>query len=365
MIGTNARAPTGDSINAAIRKHENNFNLIRLLAATQVLIVHAGNHFGFQHPVLSALEIFPGVPIFFFISGLLVYASFERLGFDGIRAFFANRAARIYPGLWVCTAVAVLSVVASGYLHGREVSALALVKWLAGQVTFVTFYNPAFMRSFGSGVLNGSLWTIAVELQFYALVPLLYVLLRRGTMWWLPLLLASLTVNVVTRAFLNWDVLAWKLLYVSFVPWVYMFLFGCWVWSRPDVRARLLAWPAVPVFGAYALSMLFIGEYADNAQNGINPISFLLLTVLLLKFALADFGRVGRAFMKTDLSYGLYLYHMPVINLLLYTNVLPAWGAYVATAVLTLALAALSWWLVEKPALDLKKRWDRRALSAA
>ena len=34
--------------------------------------------------------------------------------------------------------------------------------------------HPDFLRGYGVGVLNGSLWTIPVELQFYALVPLIY-----------------------------------------------------------------------------------------------------------------------------------------------------------------------------------------------
>lgn len=345
----------------ALARHQNNFNLIRLLAAAQVLIVHAGNHLGYQSAVLSALEVFPGVPIFFFISGFLIYTSFHRLGFPAWRAFYANRAVRIYPALWACTAVSILAVALTGYLHGRGVTPIAMARWLLGQVTFVTFYNPPFMRSFGTGVMNGSLWTIAVELQFYVAVPLLYVLLRKGRPAWLPILLVSLAVNVATRNLLRWDVLAWKLLYVSFLPWIYMFLTGFWVASRRDVQLRLLRLNATAVFVAYALSMLLIGDYAGNAQNGINPVSFALLTVLLLKFAFADFGRFGRLFMKTDVSYGLYLYHIPVINLLLYTGFLAGRGDFALTVAASVALASLSWWLVEKPALDLKKRWDRRA----
>jgi len=57
--------------------------------------------------------------------------------------------------------------------------------------------------------------------------------------------------------------------------------------------------------------------------------------------------------LKFDLSYGIYVWHMPVINLLLVLGVPRA--APLAFA-LTLAISALSWVLVEKPALKLKRQ---------
>ena len=49
-----------------------------------------------------------------------------------------------------------------------------------GQMAVFQFYGPDFMRSFGSGVLNGSLWTVTVELQFYILVPVIYWILSKA-----------------------------------------------------------------------------------------------------------------------------------------------------------------------------------------
>ena len=51
----------------------NNFDLIRLFAASQVAITHASEHLGFNHPIIDAIAFLPGVPIFFFISGFLIY----------------------------------------------------------------------------------------------------------------------------------------------------------------------------------------------------------------------------------------------------------------------------------------------------
>ena len=77
-----------------LREHHNNFNLIRLIAAAQVLAVHGLNHLGFEGPLVTALRVVPGVPTFFFISGLLICTSYERTRTTGLRAFFTNLSSR-------------------------------------------------------------------------------------------------------------------------------------------------------------------------------------------------------------------------------------------------------------------------------
>ena len=78
----------------------NNFDLVRLLAALQVAVVHALMHLkptgSFVHIARAGLELFPGVPIFFVISGLLISKSYEQS--DSIRDYYRNRCLRIFPG---------------------------------------------------------------------------------------------------------------------------------------------------------------------------------------------------------------------------------------------------------------------------
>ncbi|MES2319255.1 MAG: acyltransferase [Pseudomonadota bacterium] len=339
------------------RTHANNFNLIRLLAALQVLIVHAINHFEITGFGLDVFKAIPGVPTFFLISGYLIGASYQRRGWAGIGQFSKNRFLRIFPGLWVCVLVSTAAMLATGYLNGKGVSPLSFGSWLLGQSTVVQFYNPEFMRQFGTGVLNGALWTISVELQFYVLVPLLFTLLKKHKFAFAALFAVSLGVNLLLRLDPDNHTMMRKLLSVTFLPWVYMFMLGFLAAYYQAVLARVRTIPYALLIGAYLFAMLIIGNYKENASNAINPVAVVLLGALILKFGTARIGLPAgaeRFIQRSDFSYGLYLYHMPVINILLYTALFPA-AVNVALAIATTAgVAIVSWFLIEQPALSRK-----------
>src|SRR5579863_8989371 len=87
----------------------NNFDLLRILAATQVLYFHSLAYLKVPTPTWAIpFENLPGVPIFFVISGYLVSASYERSG--DLITYFRNRALRIYPGLWCCLLITLITV---------------------------------------------------------------------------------------------------------------------------------------------------------------------------------------------------------------------------------------------------------------
>lgn len=344
--------------------HANNFNLLRLIAAFQVMWVHAFNHFEFDGPLVDAFRVAPGVPTFFFISGLLISAAYERTRPAGLKVFYRNRFLRIFPGLWVSIAAALAAVLALGYLSTRSFSIAHFAVWLAGQASIFQFYNPEFMRGFGVGVLNGALWTISVELQFYLLTPVIWWLFERQRALLALLFIFSLSLNLFFRFKLDWTYLPMKLGYVSSLPWIYMFITGFLVNAyRTQVDAFLRRVPFALAVAAFVTSMILLGPYRVNATNAINPLSFLLLAVVILKFSgqqlkippvVNDFIR------RNDFSYGLYLYHMPVINVMLYTGLLSGQASLAATATLSALAAALSWYLVERPALNVKAKTYRK-----
>lgn len=342
----------------------NNFDLIRLAAAFQVALTHAVYQFdpsARSWPLHVVLDLFPGVPIFFFISGFLISHSYER--HPSLPDFARNRALRIYPALMVCFALAVLSVWGSGYFDTVHVPPTAWVKWFATQLTIAQFYGPAFMRGYGMGILNASTWTISIELQFYVLVPLLYGLLRlqrlsrnRSNAVLVVLAITCMVINIVWVHAPQPGKGIYALIGLTCLPWLYMFLTGVLLQRNFDLARKALGGrflPAVLLYGV--LGLIAARELHWRFNNDLNPVVFTSLALVTFAAAFTAPSLADRVLRRNDLSYGLYLYHAPVINLLLYTQAVTGLLGVLATLTAALVLAAGSWWLIERPALALRR----------
>lgn len=336
----------------------NNFNLIRIIAALQVLIVHSFNHFEIDNVFIRALKCFPGVPLFFFISGYLIGGTYIKNQQKGLKIFFRNRILRLYPGIILCTALSLIGVYLTGYFNTVLINFKDFLIWLAAQISVFQFYNAEFFRDFGTGVINGALWTISVELQFYILTPLIYLLLKRGKFVVSILLILSVIINVYLKYFGNWDNMFIKLLSVSFLPWIYIFLLGYLTKQYKVVQESIVKQNVFVLLVLYVVSMNVIGSYKYNAMNSINPISVVLLCMLVYKFSQMPL-RLNEKFQnfinKYDISYGVYIYHMPIINILIYLGVFSKYQNIILSITLSIILGFLSWILVERKFLSIKK----------
>lgn len=343
---------------------ENSLDALRLFAAGQVAISHACDFMmpGLDSWIFKLIELFPGVPIFFFVSGLLISKSYENTPL--IKEYAKNRILRLYPALIVCVAINIIMVASTTYLDNRNVSLADLFLLFTAKASFIQFYNPEFMRHFGDGVLNGSLWTICVELQFYIVTPLLYWLFS-GPEKKLPnvVLIILICVFLAANRYLTYSLpehggsVWYKLFRVSFIPWFYMFLVGILFQRNFSAIAQYLSrTPAVAVLGAYILIAYFL-VYKMGFQSGnyISPILFGLIIFVILRLAYVAPARVNNILRGNDISYGIYIWHMPVINQFLYLGYGGTFSNIVTTVAISILLAILSWIFIEKPALKLKK----------
>lgn len=342
----------------------NTLDLIRLIAALQVVVVHSIHHLEIDvsQEIMSWLSRFPGVPIFFVVSGYLISASYQRS--DSIIHYYQNRFLRIYPGLWFCFLVSVISIL---LFSSAQLELASFSKWSAAQLTIVQFYNPDFLRDYGVGVINGSLWTIPVELQFYIILPVLWWLFKIGKSHSGQLILFGLFViflifNVFFMAYREAnESLLTKLITVTVLPYLYIFLIGIFLqrnlWFVEKVLFRKF-WIWLLLY----LSTSFILERFDFTIGGnyLNPISATLLALTTIAAAYSFSEKTGKILKGNDISYGVYIYHMVVINVLVEHEVVGSMISFIIVLTVTLLLSLFSWLVIEKKALGLKSYSLRR-----
>lgn len=334
----------------------NNFDLIRLLAAFQVLTVHSYEHLGLDvgKRIFDIIAIFPGVPVFFVTSGFLISSSWKRS--SSYISYMRNRFLRIYPALWVSFLVSCI-VIYFGVC--REINFSDFFIWAVAQNTFLQFYNPDFLRDFGVGVLNGSLWTISVELQFYLLLPLLFILFidRTHNCWFLLLFFIFLGFNFYFNQALMpvEDSFFSKIIGVTILPYFYMFLIGVFLSKNIDIVKNYLANKWILWLLVYIGSYFLISTFGFTTRgNHINPISAVLLSLFVISFAYSFNGKGGRLLSGVDISYGLYIYHMIFVNVLLSLSLFTAIQNFLIVILVCVLVSLLSWNYIEKPALSLK-----------
>ncbi|MBC8128277.1 MAG: acyltransferase, partial [Gloeobacteraceae cyanobacterium ES-bin-144] len=257
-----------------------------------------------------------------------------------------------------------------GFLPLQFLTSPTFGAWLAGQVSFLHFFNPDQFRQFGIGVANGALWTITVELQFYIFIPLLYATIYSGRIrkniggcLFALLFLTSYVAYCVMNVKLNGPggftgaPFAFKLLFNTLLPHLWMFMVGIVIHRNFD---RLRGW----LEGKF---LIYITAYFAMAAllewvipNATIPFYVLLLPARIL-LGLATISAAysakslsGTLLRGTDISYGVYIYHSLVINVFAENGWLKSLGAVPLICGASVLFALLSWHLIEKPALACK-----------
>jgi peptidoglycan/LPS O-acetylase OafA/YrhL len=344
---------------------ENNFDLIRLLAAFQVLIWHGSVHFELSETLYDILVViyhFPGVPIFFTISGFLISFSLERNKFN-LKQYFINRGLRIFPALWVCTILTALLLLTFDKIGSSK----DFITWFVAQITFFQFYASESLKTWGTGHPNGSLWSIAVELQFYFALPLILYLINLSknkliiNLLLLLVFLLSIFIKhfVFDNALLLQNELCIKLLNNTVLMYLHFFLTGIAIfknfeWLLAYLKDKAIIW--LVIYVAYILVFKFwLKLYDNNYEISIwGILANTILSLLTISFAFSFTKLSKKLLHENDISYGIYIYHMPIINTFVSLGYKGSIWNLLILAFLTTILAFFSWKLIEQRILKLK-----------
>lgn len=150
--------------------------------------------------------------------------------------------------------------------------------------------------------------------------------------------------------------LIYKLLGVSLAPYLYCFILGAllyysWDKIKKFFEGKFLIWLAVYLVACYAFKIR--PSYYIESVSTI--IANLLLGIVTISAAFTC-PKLGGFLKGNDISYGLYIYHMIVINVMVHIGAVGKPIHFVIAAALSIALASLSWFLLEKPCLALKRK---------
>lgn len=355
---------------------ENNFDLIRLVAALQVLFWHSFEHLHFDSAFLNNIihftRFFPGVPVFFAISGFLIYASYDRN--KSIRQYFKNRMLRIFPGLWCVTLFTLAILIVAGFVNRSNMFSIQFLCWFFGQITVFQFYTPQMLRGFGVGTPNGSLWTILVEFSFYVFLPVfffLYKILHRkfqqlsnGRLIMLFAVL-SLAFNLWFGHKYNGGVgqtsLIIKFIGLSLPSYLFYFLIGSYIYVKWDSIKSMYIGKGLWWLLIYLVYCLIFSVWLHKFDPSYWPniwglMSIILLSQTTIAMAYTKVDLSNRLLKHNDVSYGIYLFHMPVINVLVACDFQGKSISLLWAVLSTVVLAYLSWIFIEKPALSLKDK---------
>ncbi|MER7333105.1 MULTISPECIES: acyltransferase [unclassified Micromonospora] len=357
------------------RQQEGNcFDLLRLLAALAVVVQHIVEHTGSRflwYEPGSGRWFGDGVAVFFIISGGLVFSSALRCQQSGLgwADYFRNRFLRVAPAIYVYLLVMTGVLLLVGVIGVRSLADIQFAGWFGSTLLLAPVYHPSLFSGFGTGVINGSLWTIPAEIGFYLIVPVLVLLAVRRSF-------RAMMGSAALVAVAGCGLYAWsssltgenriqQLLGVSVLPWLGYFMLGV-MWSR--------LWRQAPRSGLVALVALcgyLTLNWAQHLTGSSGRVVLGVLAGVPLSYLVFWLGYRGPAALHGltarigDLSFGAYIWHMPLVNLLIWVgrDHWPVRGtALVALMIaLTLGCAAASWHLVEKPALRLKRYSVRAA----
>lgn len=338
-----------------LRPDQNSFAIIRLIAAFAVVVSHCyllQSGSSENEPLYTSTGYSLGaygVQVFFVLSGILVAQSLMRS--TSLLDFAIARALRIFPALIVC-------VLMISFLLGPALSSLGIVDYYRSGVLYAYLAKTLFLTT-GSAplpqlfsanpvpnVVNLSLWTLKYEVLCYASLAVL------GG----PLLGYGSRSTRTAAAFA-----AWVGIMIVFPPGLgqgnsgianahfFFLFFGVGVTAYLGRRL-------IPVTTS-VLGVLFLFFFATVGTKWASIGAVLFLGYAAIYVASIDLGPLRQFTNRYDLSYGTYIYGVPVSQALLVIKpTLGVWPLIALTTVIVLLLAFLSWVLIERPALALRKR---------
>jgi peptidoglycan/LPS O-acetylase OafA/YrhL len=334
--------------------NRNNLDCLRLILASIVALYHVEALTGL--PAFAAFGVYFSphfaVRAFFVISGLLIYRSYTRS--SSPRSYFEKRLRRIYPAYCTVILLAALSLWTLSTLPLAQYFGAGFWKYLGANLVFLNFLAPSLPGVFQTNALpavDGALWTLKIEVLFYLIVPAIHWLCGKfgtkktiGVIFFLSCLwkygFAYLAAHYAAHGVFSLDSSRnfYAQLEVQFPAQMVYFCAGILVLLYFDKLTIHFGTISLATACLFLIDHFFTGEILD-----VFWISGIVIVFGFWRY----FGHFAK---HGDFSYGVYIVHWPIIQVLIalgLTSLHPALFLLIALASIALA-AFLSWHLVEE-----------------
>jgi peptidoglycan/LPS O-acetylase OafA/YrhL len=346
---------------------------LRFLAFLLVFVHH---HDLFKTiPFLSVFNRYGwiGVDLFFVLSSYLftklLVMEHQKTGTISFQKFYIRRVFRIWPIYFVFVALSVLAVIWLGdFEHSRYwlIRVAGLLTFTDNIMTAIAGYNPISITS--------HLWTIGYEEQFYVFIPIVIFMLVRSSVR--VRYIFFVTVCLLFAA-IRWIMIVkdiphpavWVLPVTHFESMVLGVVvgFGGLNFLIDKLKPFLILLLGILFFSALmflpGLDVMSNWLYLSYLLVGLST-TFVFYAVLKWPLLKDFFARKALVFLGKR-SYGLYVYHLAAIEIAAFTikkqNVFAEgqlWLSFTLALLLTIAISVLSYHVIEKPFLVLKKRFE-------
>ncbi|WP_051190492.1 acyltransferase family protein [Kaistella palustris] len=335
-------------------KHHNNFDFLRFLFAFLVVIGHTIILSGrpeFQNDFFAAMPNY-SVFCFFIISGFLIYSSFDK--FKDIRKYTINRARRILPAYFFVVIFFSFFLYFFSDLTVKQYFSAEWIKYLAANLAFMNFFKPCLNDVFNGNLtcaVNGSLWTIKVELMFYIFIPFLFLLLQTKKRYSKNIILISIYALSITYSAILLHNGKHEL--ARQLPGVLSyFCTGILLYVNADFFKR-----KINVLLPFAVLAVIL-EKGVFSQNLFTPfaLGICIFWFAYLNVPLKKFAKYG------DFSYGVYLVHFPIVQIFVQERLFEkySFAAFFACLFLVVLSSVFIWNVIEKPML--KRKFNHKSV---
>jgi peptidoglycan/LPS O-acetylase OafA/YrhL len=333
---------------------------LRAIAVMLVLFTHANFFLGSNG--------FLGVDMFFVISGFLITTLLleenKKRNKISLKAFYIRRTLRLFPALYLlCFIVFIYAIF---FRHGHD--KISIFQEVYSSLLYVN--NISWYWDWGKeGLLLGHTWSLAIEEQFYLIWPWFILLALRYDS--LKTLMLALIVFILTFKILyisgNVSDLIKSLIYES----IYI---GCltalirWVLN---INFKIPDFVALILIGIILTVGLLPINFYKEIHNLYGQTIIALITSIIILIIINNPEGFTSKLLSTPamvwvgkISYGLYLWHVPIFKIFKYHSTFPPTISFVLKFALTFLFATLSWMIIEKKSTEFGRKLSKKILDS-